>query len=78
MTNPVAPRQRRPHGELSAAMREYLASKGGGPASISEIKAALEPKLGIAPASSYRSALQDERYFERMSRGVFRLRTDSR
>jgi hypothetical protein len=37
-------RQRRLHGELQNAMREYLASKDGGPASISEVKAALEPK----------------------------------
>lgn len=68
------PRVRRPHGELKNAMREYLASHGGGPLSISEIKAGLECKIGIAPDSSYRSALQDERYFERVSRGVFRLR----
>jgi hypothetical protein len=68
------PRQRHPHGELKTAIREYLAGKGGGPASISEIKAALEPKLGKRPDSSYRSSLQDERYFERVSRGVFRLR----
>ncbi len=74
MARAPTPRRRRPHGELSMAMREYLASKDGGPASISEIKAALEPKLGIAPASSYRSALQNERYFERVSRGVFKLR----
>lgn len=66
--------QRRPHGELRMAMRDYLASKHGQPASISEIKAALEPRLGIVPDSSYRSGLQDERYFERVSRGVFRLR----
>jgi hypothetical protein len=74
MTRTSKPRQRRPQGELSAAMREYLASKKGEPASISEIKAAIEPKVGIAPASSYRSALQNEQYFERVSRGVFRLR----
>lgn len=67
-------RKRRPHGELKSAMREYLASRGGGPASISEIKAALEPTLGKRADSSYRSSLQDERYFERVSRGVFRLR----
>lgn len=66
-------RRRRPHGELKTAMREYLASKGG-PASIGEIKAALEPNLGKSPDSSYRSGLQDERYFERVSRGVFKLR----
>lgn len=70
---PAMKRQRRPHGELTNAMREYLAQKKG-PASISEIRAGVEPKVGIAPASSYRSALQNERYFERVSRGVFRLR----
>jgi hypothetical protein len=73
MTQVPKPRKRRPHGELSTAMREYLAKKGE-PASISEIRAAVESKVGIAPASSYRSALQNERYFERVSRGVFRLR----
>jgi hypothetical protein len=67
-------RKRRPHGELKTAMREYLASKKGEPASITEIKAAVTPKVGTAPDSSYRSGLQDERYFERVSRGVFRLR----
>jgi hypothetical protein len=69
-----SPRPRHPHGELKTAIREYLASKGGSPASISEIKAALEPTLGRRPDSSYRSSLQDERYFERVSRGVFKLR----
>lgn len=65
-------RKRRPHNELKNAMREFLA--GRDQASIAEIKAACEPKLGVAPDSSYRSALQDERYFERVSRGVFKLR----
>lgn len=67
-------RQRRPHNQLKEAMRVYLTTLEGGHASISEIKAAVEPEIGIAPASSYRSALQDERYFERVSRGVFRVR----
>jgi hypothetical protein len=71
---PSNPQQRRAHGELKAFMREYLASREGQPASISEIKAALEPRLGVVPDSSYRSALQDQRYFERVARGVFRLR----
>jgi hypothetical protein len=66
--------QRRPHGELKTAVREYLMSIEGGPASISSIKDAVSPKLGIAPDSSYRSALQDERYFVRVSPGVFKLR----
>ncbi|NNM48246.1 hypothetical protein [Knoellia koreensis] len=67
-------RQRRPHNQLKDAMRKYLTTLDGGHASISEIKAAIEPEVGVAPASSYRSSLQDERYFERVSRGVFRLR----
>ena len=67
-------RQRRPHNELKSAMREFL--EGRDQASIAEIKAGCEPKVGVAPDSSYRSALQDERYFERVSRGVFRLRAD--
>lgn len=71
---PVETRQRRPHNQLKDAMRVYLTTLNGGHASIAEIKAAVEPKVGIAPASSYRSALQDERYFERVARGVFRLR----
>lgn len=69
-------RQRRPHNELKNAARAYLATLGGGSASIAEIKEAIRPEIGTAPDSSYRSALQDERYFERVSRGVFRLRAD--
>lgn len=67
-------RKRRPHGEVKNAMREYLASKGGGPASIREIKEGVRGKIGEAAGSSYRSALQDERLFERVERGVFKLR----
>ena len=67
-------RQRRPHNQLKSAMREYLGTLGGGHASIAEIKQSVEPTLGVVPDSSYRSALQDERYFERVARGVFRLR----
>lgn len=55
-------------------MRAYLENKGGEPASIAEITEALRPQLGEAPKSSYRSALQDQRYFERVARGVFRIR----
>lgn len=66
-------RRRRPHGELKNAMRQYLADRGG-PASIGEIAAGVRDVVGDAPASSYRSALQDERYFERVERGVFQLR----
>jgi hypothetical protein len=68
--------QRRPHGELKQAIRDYL-TKHNGPASISEIKADIAPQLGQSPDSSYRSALQDERYFERVRRGVFQLRAGS-
>lgn len=67
-------RLRRPHNQLKDAMRGYLETLGGNHASIAEIKFAVEAHIGVAPDSSYRSALQDERYFERVSRGVFRLR----
>jgi len=67
-------RARRPHNELKTAMREYLGALNGRPASIAELRAAVTNVVGEAPQSSYRSALQDERYFERVSRGVFRLR----
>jgi hypothetical protein len=70
-----AQRQRRPHGELRAAMAAYLQARGGGPAAIREIQAAVEQEIGPVPKSSVRSGLQDERMFERVSRGVFRLRT---
>lgn len=66
-------RIRRPHNELKYAMRDFLASRDGRPASIQEIKAGVESLVGTAPESSYRSALQDQRVFARVSRGVFRL-----
>lgn len=65
-------RVRRPHNELKNAMRDFLREHNG-PASISEIREGCKPKVGVAPESSYRSALQDERYFQRISRGVFQL-----
>ena len=71
-------RHRRPHGELKTAMRDFLASRGGGPSTIKEIVAGVEPQIGEAPESSYRSALQDERYFQRVTRGVFQLAEDAR
>lgn len=66
-------RQRRPHNQLKNAMRQFLATRNGEPAAIATIKKAVEPEVGIAPESSYRSALQDERVFRRVSRGVFTL-----
>lgn len=63
--------KRRAHGELKAFMREYLRERQEAP--IPEIRAAAEAKLGPVPQSSVRSGLQDERYFQRVSRGVFRL-----
>jgi hypothetical protein len=66
--------QRRPHNQLKDAMRVFLATLDGGSASIAQIREGARAAVGIAPDSSYRSALQDTRYFERVSRGVFRLR----
>ena len=50
-------------------MREYPASKKGESALIREIEAVIGPKAGIAPAFSCHSALPNERYFGRVSRG---------
>lgn len=66
-------RKRRPHGELKTAVRDFLRQQIDGVASISEIRAGTESALNSPPQSSYRSALQDERYFLRLSRGVFKL-----
>lgn len=65
--------QRRPHNQLKNAMREHLRSIEGHTASVAELRAATARTLGEAPQSSYRSALQDERYFTRVRPGVFRL-----
>lgn len=65
-------RKRRPHNELKNAMRDYLVKKSA-PASIAELKAAVKDEVGVAPDSSYRSALQDSSVFERVSRGVFQV-----
>jgi hypothetical protein len=70
----MAERQRRPHNQLKDAMRSYLGTLNGGSASITQIREAVRDSVGVAPDSSYRSALQDARYFERVARGVFRLR----
>lgn len=65
--------KRGPRGVLKDAIRDYLERKNE-PATISEITEATKPLVGERPSSSYRSTLQDDRYFERVSRGVFRLR----
>jgi hypothetical protein len=62
-------------GELKGFMRDYLAARSG-PATLTEIRTAAEKRLGrTVPQSSVRSSLQDDRYFERVTRGVFRLRS---
>jgi hypothetical protein len=71
---PGVPRIR---GELKATIRSYLESRNGQPATIAEIQAAAERQFGPVPRSSVRSGLQDERYFERVARGVFRLQSAS-
>jgi hypothetical protein len=70
-------RKRRPHNELKSAIRGYLETVDGRTASIPQIRAATAPALGNPPQSSYRSTLQDQRYFLRVSRGVFRLIDES-
>ena len=67
---------RRPHNELKHAMRDFLKSRPDQTGSISEIKAGVRGAVGEAPDSSYRSGLQDQKLFVRVSRGVFRLAND--
>ncbi|WKX02144.1 hypothetical protein Q3O43_30145 (plasmid) [Rhodococcus aetherivorans] len=70
-------KRRHPRGALKETIREYLAGLNGDPASIAEITAAIEPKIGTPVPSSVRTTLQDDRYFVRVSRGVFRIKGDS-
>lgn len=65
-------RLRRPHNQLKAEVQAYLLNVDSRTASLTEIRGATESQLGNPPQSSYRSALQDDRYFERVTRGVFR------
>jgi hypothetical protein len=55
-------------------MVEFLRERGR-EATLTEIRTTLEKKRGPIPQSSVRSGLQDTRYFERVERGVFRLRS---
>ena len=65
---------RGPHGLVRNARADYLRRRGV-PAKTADIQAAVEKKLGEPlPKSSVRGGLQDERLFERVSRGVFQLR----
>lgn len=56
---------------MTADIRDYLRGRGD-EASIAEIAAAIEGKYPNPAPSSVRSCLQNERYFERVRRGVFR------
>lgn len=58
---------------LTPAMYSYLSSRGE-PATIKEITAAIASDFPNPPSSSVRACLQNERYFERVSRGVFRAK----
>jgi hypothetical protein len=59
---------------LKDAMIEYLRQRGG-QATTLEIHRAMEERFGRKVASSsVRGGLQNERYFERVRRGEFKLR----
>ena len=66
-------RRRRPHNQVKNAIREYLGTLDDQTASIPQIRQGTKAVVGEAAASTYRSTLQDERVFTRVSRGVFRL-----
>lgn len=65
---------RRPPGEIRDAIRAFMREHGG-TVRTSEVCEALKDKLGDVPSSSVRSSLQTERYFERVRRGEYRLRS---
>lgn len=65
---------RRPPGEIRDAIRAFM-QEHGGTVRASEVSAAIKEKLGDVPPSSVRSSLQTERYFERVRRGEYRLRS---
>lgn len=63
-------------GEILATISDYLRSRNGGPASIAEVREAIQEQLGHqVPPSSVRSCLQRTRYFERTGPGQYRLRS---
>lgn len=70
MTESVVRRRKK---GLTAAMYEFLKERGE-PATIKEITAAVADRFPSPPSSSVRGCLQNERYFERVARGVFRAR----
>lgn len=67
-------KRRHPRGALKAAVRDYLAGRDGESATLKEINDAITPKIGEPLSSSLRTTLQDDRYFVRVSRGVFRIK----
>lgn len=58
---------------LTAAMHAYLVERGEA-ATIKEITAGVASTFPNPPSSSVRGCLQNERYFERVERGVFKAR----
>jgi hypothetical protein len=68
------PRQRRPRNQLKNAIREFMAERPGETARTVDLTVMLENRFGEVGKSSVRVALQDARYFERVSPGVFLLK----
>ncbi|MDP9476890.1 MAG: hypothetical protein M3R38_14595 [Actinomycetota bacterium] len=66
---------RRVPGEVRDAIRDFMRERDGGPVRTGEIRTALRERIGDVPSSSVRSSLQAERYFERVGRGEFKLRS---
>lgn len=67
-------RERLRKGAVTSAMVEYLREHGGQAKTV-EIHRAVERRLGRPiGSSSVRGGLQNERLFERVRRGEFRLR----
>jgi len=70
----TAPGMRRPRNQLKNAIREYMRGAEGKPMATVDLTIMLEERFGKVGKSSVRVSLQDERYFERVSPGVFTLK----
>ena len=67
-------RRRRPRNELKTEIREHMRGLGGAPAATVDLTTMLEKKFEKVGKSTVRASMQDERYFERVSPGIFKLK----
>lgn len=64
----------RPFGTIRDAILDYFDAKDDHTATIAEVRAALQMRLGDVAPSSVRAYLQTRSRFERVAKGVYKLR----